>query len=84
MRLFGIYDKVSENYLSVFPAHTQKEAKRNVQMAFQNPQMKNSPLCQSPNDFELWELCYIEKDTVKDVSNECLGVIGSFVAIPIE
>lgn len=84
MLLFGVYDKVSQNYLSVFPAHTQKEAKRNVQMALQNPRMKDSPLGQAPNDFELWELCFISGDKIKDVSNECLGVIGSFASVPIE
>lgn len=76
-RIYSVWDKVSDESLSVFPSPNAETAKRNIRMALKSPQMMSSPLCQSPGDFELIELCEVDGEDV-EVIRKSLGCIPSF------
>lgn len=53
LNLYSIYDRKMNIYLAPFPARNDVDAVRNVQASVSDPQMKQTPVGQNPQDFDL-------------------------------
>lgn len=61
--LFALYDRESKVYLAPFPARSDVDAVRNLKDGFRNPQMRETPVGQHPEDFSLCKLGYFDDES---------------------
>ncbi|AZL82705.1 nonstructural protein [Apis mellifera associated microvirus 4] len=54
VQLFSVFDTKSRIYLAPFVARSQVDATRQIASSFRDPQMKDTPVGQNPEDFELF------------------------------
>lgn len=53
LNLYSIFDRKMNIYLAPFPSRNDVDAVRNVQSGFNSPQMRETPIFQNPEDFDL-------------------------------
>jgi len=63
LRLFSIKDRLMNVYLTPFPARADVEALRQVAASFSDPSMKQTPVAQSPQDYDLVFLGEFDDET---------------------
>lgn len=51
--LFSIFDRKANIYLAPFVARSETDAVRQVSASFRDPQMRDTPVGQHPEDFDL-------------------------------
>lgn len=63
LQLFSIYDSKMHCYLSPFPSRAKVEAVRQIKASFESPQMRETPIFQNPEDFELHHIGEFDDET---------------------
>jgi len=63
LRLFAIYDRKMNIYLTPFPARGEVDAIRNIQGSFASNEIKQTPIGTNPADFDLIEVGYFDDET---------------------
>lgn len=68
--LFALYDVKTGVYLSPFPARNHVDAVRNLKDGFRNPQMRETPVGQNPQDFDLYKLGYFDDESGETIPDK--------------
>lgn len=87
VKLFSIFDVKSGVYLAPFPARGDVDAVRNVKDGLRNPQMRDTPIGQNPEDFELYELAIFDDESgeiIKSPRPVLVVKIGHLAALAAE
>ena len=63
VQLFSIFDTKSRVYLAPFVARSAVDATRQISASFRDPQMRETPVGQHPDDFELFAVGGFDDET---------------------
>lgn len=63
LKLFSVRDDRANCFLAPFVARAEIDAKRQITAGFSNPQMKETPVGQHPEDFSLYQLAAFDDET---------------------
>lgn len=74
LKLYSIFDRKMNIYLAPFPARNDVDAVRNVQAGFNTPQMRETPIGQNPQDFDLVSIGEFDDDTGEITRSHALTV----------
>lgn len=74
LKLYSMFDRKMNVYLTPFPARGDVDALRNVKTSSLHPEMKNTPVGEHPEDFDL--VCIGEFD---DESGSISSVLPMFI-----
>lgn len=71
VKLFSIFDTKSRVFLAPFVARSTVDAQRQIAASFKDPQMRETPVGQNPEDFELYTVGDFDDETgvISPVSN---------------
>lgn len=63
VHLFSIFDTKSRIFLAPFVARSQVDATRQIAASFRDPNMRETPVGQHPEDFELFLVGFFDDET---------------------
>lgn len=80
LRLFSIFDRKMNVFLTPFPARGEVDACRQISASFSDASMKQTPVGQNPQDFDLIEVGVFD-DESGDITKVMPLVIGNVAHI---
>lgn len=63
VQLFAIYDRKASIYMAPFVARSTIDATRQIVASFRDPQMRDTPVGQHPEDFDLFHVGSFDDET---------------------
>lgn len=79
LKLYSMHDRKMNVYLTPFPSRGDVDAVRNVKTSSLHPEMKNTPVGEHPEDFDL--VCIGEFDDETGAISSCIPMIIGNVAL---
>lgn len=81
VQLFSVYDRKASIYMSPFVARSTIDATRQIAASFREPQMRETPVGQHPEDFDLFHVGSFDDETGDIVSFQKAALVAPILSL---